>query len=509
MNVMICSVHRRLLTGGLSAVLCAASVVNQSAIAANAVQDNPPQTAVTLRWGMRPGVLRYRLQLAKDAGFADIVFDRVVSGHEYRLNDLQSGRYYWRVASLNAKRGQFSSAGVIEVPAVGSTKPGRPTVSQRNDAAVPPSAISPGGGWYAAIGNVAKSVVAHLKSPRSSEIVAATTDGRLTALDATNGVALWTIRLRVPTQRASSPAIPQPVAVRGRNSVDNVLVFVTNLALLIDGRTGRELWRTTLPSKATAAVAVGTNAFVIDNSIRKLIAFDANTGKVLSEANLPRRAVGAPLLMNYHGRSGVMVVLEDGRLQIFDDSGKLIGSGNAGSPATTAPLLVRTARGELVLVGTRTGLTALAADELRPLGRLTFQGDAPYGTLTAQDLDGDGRPEVVMFTERGRVMVIKSDEGKILWQADAHRAESTAFADVNGDHVLDLLMAAREGFAFALSGKDGSMIWKEETRSNVAANHAPAPSSRSMLVVSLNSSVLMIAPDPERGGLRAIEFPKR
>ncbi|MGZ5437482.1 MAG: hypothetical protein ACXW3F_15620, partial [Pyrinomonadaceae bacterium] len=73
---------------------------------------------------------RYRLQLANDATFIDVVFDRVVSGHEYRLNDLPPGRYYWRVASLNAKRGEFSSAGVIEVRANGDAK---------NPSATPPA----------------------------------------------------------------------------------------------------------------------------------------------------------------------------------------------------------------------------------------------------------------------------------------------------------------------------------------------------------------------------------
>ena len=54
-------------------------------------QNSQNVTVVTVRWGARPGVTRYRLQLAQDAAFNDIVFDRVVSGHEYSVSDLAPG----------------------------------------------------------------------------------------------------------------------------------------------------------------------------------------------------------------------------------------------------------------------------------------------------------------------------------------------------------------------------------------------------------------------------------
>src|SRR6266849_9286988 len=72
-------------------------------------------TEVHLRWGPRPGVSRYRLQLASDSAFGDIVFDRVVAGNDYQINDLPPGRYFWRVAPLTGTLGEFSSAGIIEV----------------------------------------------------------------------------------------------------------------------------------------------------------------------------------------------------------------------------------------------------------------------------------------------------------------------------------------------------------------------------------------------------------
>jgi outer membrane protein assembly factor BamB len=201
------------------------------------------------------------------------------------------------------------------------------------------------------------------------------------------------------------------------------------------------------------------------------------------------------------------VAFEDGRLQVFDESGKLTHSGNASAEITTGPLFVRTSRANLLLVGTRNGLTALNAEDLRPLGRVTLK-DSPRGSLYARDLDNDGASEVVLFTDSGRVVVVKSEEGKILWEADAKRAEATSFADINGDHVLDLLMTGREGPAFALSGRDGATVWSEESTAQIVTNHAPAMTQRSSLVVSSPTGVLFIATDPGRGGLRALEFPQ-
>src|SRR5436309_2134797 len=111
---MFCSSQfRALLLTAATILPGAVFVLAQSAPSPDNTQAN--NTEVHLRWSPRPGVSRYRLQLASDSAFADILFDRVVAGSDYQIKDLPPGRYFWRIAPLTDKLGEFSSAGSIEV----------------------------------------------------------------------------------------------------------------------------------------------------------------------------------------------------------------------------------------------------------------------------------------------------------------------------------------------------------------------------------------------------------
>ena len=52
----------------------------------------------------------------------------------------------------------------------------------------------------------------------------------------------------------------------------------------------------------------------------------------------------------------------------------------------------------------------------------------------------------------------------------------------------------------------GALLWEETL--GVATNHAPSSARRSAQVAPLGTGVLLIAGDPARGGLRAVEFSK-
>jgi hypothetical protein len=155
-------------------------------------QQNPnlqqSNTAVHLRWGERPGVSRYRLQLAADANFGDIVFDRVINGNQTEIGDLPPGNYFWRVAPLTGTLGHFSSAGRIEIKPPANS-PG-PSPASSGNLSASTTAIVTSGGWRAAVGDIPRPLLAHLRSPDRLDVVGTSSEGVTLAIDVTNGIEL-------------------------------------------------------------------------------------------------------------------------------------------------------------------------------------------------------------------------------------------------------------------------------------------------------------------------------
>lgn len=512
---MYCSGHLRalVLSGAVLLAGVGQSPAQNPQLQNNSRIDSP--TVVHLRWGTRPGVTRYRLQLSRDSSFADIVFDRVVTGNDYQIKDLSPGKYFWRIAPLTTKLGEFSSAAPIEVrpqAAPSASQSTRPP--NDSNAAVRPyarpaaSPIVARGGWRAAVGYIAHPVPARLLSPEKLDLVGINSEGVVFALDSASGIALWRTARGMP----NAAGVAAPLVLRSKSGLDNVVVLSGTTVTAIEGASGRQLWRATLPANAATGSVLHDNRtaeiLVIDDSRQRLFVLDAYNGSILSQIRLPNRVVGAPIPIIDQGLR-VMIAYESGHVEIRDAAGRSVRSGDAGSPATTPPLKVRGRSGDLILVGTRAGLTALTAEDLRPLGLVAIKDDAPRGTLTAQDLDADGFPEVIMMTDRGRVVVVNGTDGKTLWEASlGNETEAVAFVDVNGDQVLDVVVAGGQTFASALSGRDGSVVWKDNEPPTFVGNHAGSLAPRSVIAVPYGSGALLIAGDPARTGLRAIEFSK-
>ncbi len=495
----------------LPAALFLALVCQAAGIAA--AQNTPPPgqsgPSVLIRWTGKPGIARYRLQLATDEAFKDIVFDRAVVGRQYVVRELPPGNYFWRVAPAAGETGAYS-------------KPARVTLGDTpSEVVAVADVVMPAdtGGWRTATGDVARPVPASLRGGGVVDLIAVNAEGTIYAVDGVSGIALWTARYR-PDARRGDPAgeNPKPFAplvVRKSEAESNVVVSFDGGVRALRGDSGRELWRAKLEGRVTGGVAAdlngdgGAEVAVVTANPERLYVLDGASGRVNATQKLEAEAIGSPFALAGETR-GLVLALTNERIEIRGADGSLTQETKAETDLTTAPLVVSRGNLSVLVVGTDKGLTALSMPELRTLGNIVADDDSARGTLVASDLDGDGTTEIVMVTKRGRVALVSTIDGNVRWYAEgATDAGAAAFADLNADGVLDVIVPGGAAFAVGFSGRDGSLIWKVEEGGRASTAARGAEGVRALVVApSLNGGAVLVGSDPSRTGLRAVELPK-
>lgn len=470
-------------------------------------------TSLHLVWPAQQGVLRYRLQLAHDEQFKDIVFDRAVFGTEYLVSDLAPGRYYWRVAPAVKETGAYTKPRLIEIT-------GEAKSDAVEDVKTPALLPLSNTGWRTATGPIAQPLTARLRSATSFDLVGVNADGMAYGIDSSNGVALWAARFRPNAKRGEATGNGgarafQPVLIDGSNSLMNVVVAFDGGVRALEGATGRELWRTTLAnasvSGAVATPEGGGAKRLLIASDKSFTILNTENGQVVSEVKLDGALVAAPSQFPLGSGVGVIFSLEGGMLEVRNSNGERVRALKMDTTITTPPLVITGPRGMLVLVGTENGLISLTAEDLKPIGRIATESDAPAGMLAAADLEGDGAPEVILITRMGRIAAISTTDGKIKWyNTGATDAASAAFADLNNDGVLDVLVAAGQDFAHGYSGRDGTLIWRAEEEAKGNSPTSTPNQSRALVAVPSGdgSNAFVVGTDPAHTGLRAISLPK-
>jgi outer membrane protein assembly factor BamB len=488
-----------------------------SIVAQTADPTAQAKTSLHLRWPGQQGVLRYRLQLAKDDQFKDIVFDRAVYGTEYVVTELAAGHYFWRVAPAVKETGTYSAARPIDIVEEGRTEPPQNTTT--TTAALLPTGNA---GWRTTTGAIAQPMVAHLRSASSFDLVGVNSDGMVYALDGANGVAMWTARFRPSAKRGeatgnSGAPTFTPVLIDGRSGQTNVVGAFEGGVRALDGTTGREVWRAMLkerPLYGAVASPEGGGAktlLIATGGAPSLTVINPANGQTISEVKLDGAVIAQPVPFPLGNGSGVALALDGGLLEVRKSDGERVRFIKMDTTITTPPLVVQSPRATIILVGTESGLISINADDFKPIGRIATEGDAPTGMLSSADLDADGALEVLMLTRRGRLVAVGTTDGKIKWYTSgATDAASPAFADLNNDGTLDVLVAASEDFARGYSGRDGSLLWKAEEEIKSPTQTSTPNQARALVVGSLGdgANVFVVGTDTMRTGLRAVGLPK-
>lgn len=544
-------------------LLCTALLFFSAAATRPSAASSEPaaqqEVETTFRWQPQAGVARYRLQVALDARFTNIIYDGATNGLEQKV-PLAPGTYYWRYAPAPKETGRFSPPIRIEVPRTSSITISAPTPTPRQTPATtatptprrtptpvlhpspvphltatplprmtptptpsapriarPPASV----GWEATTGAVERVVAAQLRAGQSPDFVAVNSEGTVYALEGATGVALWTARY-VPGRRAGgaagapSPSVVfAPVAVPApQGETSNVLVAFDGGVRLLEGETGRELWRAPLVGHAAGGCAAHfqTDApgLAVATDERQFYVLNAESGAVVSQTKLDGEVIGPPIPFQNGAEHGVALTIKGGQLEVRQGDGKRLRGVKFDVQFVTPPLVIAGPHGTLVVVGTEHGLLYMDGS-MKPLGRVTTEGEAPRGRLAAADLNGDGIIEILAVTNRDRVVVVSGD-GKIVWAAAGARdAYSTVLADLDGDGFIDVIAADSATFARGFSGRDGTLIWQAgDERTTNAATPADATRPLTSLAVAralAGGAPLLVGGDLLRGALRAVGLP--
>ena len=465
----------------------------------------PP--SILVRWQGKPGITRYRLQLATDEKFEDIVFDQAVEGRQYVVKDLPPGNYFWRVAPAAAET------------SVAYSTPERVTLGSEPKVAVA-SVVMPADatGWRVATGEVVKVAPASLRPGGVVDFVGLGPDGRVFAVDGASGISLWTSRYNPAAgSQSPSPAAVSFVPLVVGDPVRGAYVVVATQggvrALL--GDTGRETWRASLEGTAVSGAAADLDGdgkpelAVVTEGPEMLYVVNPLTGRVLAGQKLSGATAGPPYPFEAGGQRGVLLGMKNGRVEFRGADGQVISEAKLDEDVTTSPLVTRRGEMSFMAVGGNSALWALSVPDLKVLGAIRAEDDSVRGSLAAADVDGDGSTEIVMVTKRGRVALVSTDDGTVRWFAEGgEAAASAAFADVNGDGVLDVIVpGAGNTFALAFSGRDGSLVMRVEESGKTVPN--PGTRTRSLVVTpALGGGGWLVGGDPAGTGLRAVELPK-
>lgn len=462
--------------------------------------------SILIRWQGKPGVNRYRLQLARDEKFEDIVFDQAVEGRQYVVKDLPKGNYYWRVA---AAASETSAA---------YTRPERVSLTGSTERVAVASVVLPADttGWRTATGEVVRLVPAQLRTGAVVDFLGLGADGRVFAVDGASGISLWTARFNPTAQTAGDKnASFAPVVVKNQQNASSVVVATQGGVRALNAETGRELWRANLEGRAASGVAAdmdgdgGAEVVVVTEDPNRFYVLDAASGRTRANQKLDGEAAGAPFPFANASARGVLVALKKGRVELRGADGSRISEAKIEGDVTTPPLVVMRDSVPFLVVGTDSGLWALSVPEMKPLGVIRAEGDSVRGTLAAADLDGDGSTEIVMVTKRGRVALITTTDGVVRWFAEgASDAESASFADVNADGVLDVIVAGGNAFALGFSGRDGSLVMKVEEGGSRAVEQKGSGLRSLVVAPSLGGGAMLVGGDTARVGIRAVELPK-
>jgi len=351
---------------------------------------------------------------------------------------------------------------------------GRPERPRPAELAPTPALLGIRQAWSARVGEVRLPLSTAVSG---NQLVVASSDGVVVALDASSGRDLWRVNVGAPV-------------VAGVGTDGSVAAVVTQANELVALSSGQPLWRQKLHVQSyTAPFVAGGRVFVV-GADRSVAAFDGKTGRRLWLQQRP----GEPLVLRQPG-----VLLAVGDTLVAGQSGRLVGL-NPLNGTVRWESAIATPRGtndieRLVdLVGrvSRLGDVVCARAFQAAVGCVNAVTGSAIWTRPANGAEGvHGDDRFLVGTEGdGRVVAWRRENGERAWVNDKFLYRALSAPLVVGRSVA---FGDGGGLVHFLSRDDGSIVNRMATDGSAIAA-APVIAGSTIVVVTRAGGVFGFVP---------------
>jgi outer membrane protein assembly factor BamB/pSer/pThr/pTyr-binding forkhead associated (FHA) protein len=323
-------------------------------------------------------------------------------------------------------------------------------------------------------------IVEYIDQDRIKDIILVFEDGDIAAITAEFE------RLWYYDGEDSVTSLPALFDVNGDGTKDIVFATLNMDIVALDGSNGFELWRfsdaeSEIIHSPVAADANGDAILDVLFCTEKgyLYLLDGKTGWALWKNPVFGRPAGSPVVADLDGdkTEEYVVLTRNGLLSSFKTDGKMLFTWEIEGGFITAPSIGDTDGdriNEIVLVD-ENGVLRCLEGKTR-VEEWVFETDevGSLGRVALSDLDGDGGADVVCCTYSGALFVLDGSSGSVIgvFNYGSHVMATPIVIDTDRDRVSEIIAGTYGGEVFALNVTDvKKKIFTMKNSSWFARNH--------------------------------------